>query len=370
MWPQSDSSVAGRTNRPRFGGSEAVTRTRADAVKRARIPADAGGIRTELPYHPIRKGSTMICLMNTCAAIVLAALPGVNAEEQSYDILLTRPWVAGQQVNVIAEGSESRKITAVINGTPQELDNSEIFVELNADASILNVDAEGRPTKIQYTVKRCVMNMNGTSKTVVPKGSVFTAQRHDESQETHFSMNGEALGTNENAALQIIASLSQGGPTENDIFGTSEHQPVGASWDINTDKAIESFHSNTTLPISGADISGRSSLLAVREDKGQPCLMISSRLSIENFVPGFEELPKGFELKRAFLTSMAQGLFPVDSSKLPTQESLNMDLDAILVGALGADQPAAVLQITGSRVASRKFTMLDAGEKVATGSQD
>lgn len=307
----------------------------------------------------------MNVLLSTCAAAVLAASGAADSTPQAYEITLHRPAEVGDRMSIVAEGAEERGVTAIIDGNAQRLDHSAITIEFTADAKVLDVDEQGRATKVEYTLMRCLMTINGTADTLGPAGTRIIAFRNGDGNATRYSINGKLLGTNQMAALSLVIPLDVTGPTDDDVFGTSDQQRVGDQWPLNREMALEAFAGSTNLPVSGSDVSGYSTLLSARDFEKEPCLMISSRITVENFLPGFDEMPRGFELKRAFVTAMHQGLFPLDDDKPVMQDSLNMDLDAVMIGALGPDQPAAVLQLRGTRTASRRYTVVEPSEKVA-----
>jgi len=292
--------------------------------------------------------------------------PQSNDANQTKDwpITLHRPVQVGHTTRIRAEGSERRSITGVVAGVSQKFDEHEIAVNFDAEAQVLAVDAVGRPISMQYTVHTCTMTMNGKAYIIAEPETVITATRAGDA--TRFEIDGEPLDDNAAAALDIVAALDTGGPTADEVFGTDHRQHVGDEWPVNSEAAMEAYNVDDQAEVSAGDITGRSTLLATKNCNGQDCLMISSRLTLQNSVPGLDDLPKQFNVHRAFTTVMRQSVLPADHDLQPVQDSLNMDLEAVLIGSLGPDQPETVLHLSGTRAAARTFEVIESDTKVSS----
>ena len=162
-------------------------------------------------------------------------LPPVSAQE--YDIRMDRPVRAGEKFRMTAKGTAEEKSLIKMGDELVRDDRENFAIDFEATMTVLEVDLRQRPTKAQFVVSKCIKTEAYDQRPLIPPGAVVVAAVKD--RESVFTVNGEPAGREAGQALDLVITLSKGGATDDEIFGTRSRKKVGDRWGINAELAAK-----------------------------------------------------------------------------------------------------------------------------------
>jgi hypothetical protein len=301
------------------------------------------------------------------AGITLAGITGPVAaqdEAQTYDIQLHRPAAVGQILRVRGDGMQQRTLTAIVDETPNTVEEQTVSITFNAQAEILAVDELGRPTHVKYVVMTCEMLADDETLVIVPRDGRFTAQR-DEST-TRFELDGEPITGVRADALMMVAGLEADVVVEDEILGSVEPRVLGQNWSINVDNAIRQLAATTGQTAGESDVTGSTWLVRTQDHEDQPCLLVRSQMTTENIVPGIAQVPEGYEVNGAMMTVDIERDLPIDVSVPVLRRAVTLNFDATVTGPMGADGQPTEMRLNGSRRVNMNTSVITTPGTVVT----
>lgn len=293
-----------------------------------------------------------LALVTTVSA---AAPPAGAAPSSAQQIDLARPCAVGQTMRIRAEGSQDRTVSAVAQGAEHVMERGRVTISFDAQAEVMVVDVHGRPTRVEYVVSECLLNVQGETTEVAARGAVIVAQRRGAT--TTFEMNGRPLAREAAGALDIVASLGGDGPTDDEILGSRTPRRVGDSWPIDAASAARALQSGPGAPIDPSAIAGRTTLVDVKPYRGVSCQHVRSELTIDGAVPGMT-LPPGFGLTSASVSATFESMYPAEVGLPALATRAEMVIDAALTGQAGPGGEAIEMRVRGVRSARIEVTPL------------
>ncbi len=153
---------------------------------------------------------------------------------QDYAIRFLRPLKPGDEYKISAAAKQTQALFVTSNDVPKRDDKKEIAVQLDGVEKVIEVDANGKETKIALTVDKFTVTTSGSAADIEPKGTVINSSVVDK-KEVH-EIDGKAVDHPVARALDMVISLSCGEPTNDEMFGTKERKKPRDSWDVNGDK--------------------------------------------------------------------------------------------------------------------------------------
>ncbi len=111
-------------------------------------------------------------------------------------------------------------------------------------------------------------------------------------------------------ALRMVTSLRTGGPSDDEVFGSTEPRAVGAHWPIDAQRAHDDLVSDQGSAMAAATIDGDVTLASLGQIQGHDCVEITSELHMANI--GVPEAPAGSKVLEGKATANFEGMFPVD----------------------------------------------------------
>jgi hypothetical protein len=183
-------------------------------------------------------------------------LPQTQAPK-TYAIHMHRDSHVGGRSHVVLDGSDDTTTVTTKDGA--ELDRKHTLKKVHFDGigSILAIDGSGDATRLHYDVTDLVTNDKS-----IFRGPVDLTRALKESDAVILINGAPAVGEVHDALASVL-SLRVGGPKDDEIFGTSQPQPVGAHWPINGKRAVEDLANDPKLRASS--ITGESTLAGVTD---------------------------------------------------------------------------------------------------------
>ena len=208
-----------------------------------------------------------------CTLLVLFV---ASVSAQDYAIKILQPLKVGQRYNLTVVASDSSEMTMTSEKRTPKSQKEERNIEMESTATVLAVDANGRPTKESHTI---VKLLQGDAKEpLLVAGTKVLATRSG--RKRVFEIEGVPVMGAAAKALDLGVNITSGGPTDDEMFGTTERKKVGDSWPMNQTVAMK--ETNERLGAMGmgvASIKGTTALQKVTRDGDVNVLHFKSTLN-------------------------------------------------------------------------------------------
>ena len=241
-------------------------------------------------------------------ALALFLAPALLA--QDYEIRLTRALEDGDELKLSVAAKMAIVTSQTVGDAAPKEQKQDMDVQFDGMEKVIAVDAHGRETKATLTVDKFTVTAAGSTVDIAPKGTVISGAITD--GKAGFQIDGKDVEPQVAQALAMVIQLSNGGPTDDEIFGTKDKKKKGDSWDINADVAKKSF-ADASAGMEMPDLSGKTT---INDDAGD-ALKISAAITGKVKPP----LPPIVTLDDSSLTATFTGTFPKDVTKYSPEES-------------------------------------------------
>lgn len=283
-----------------------------------------------------------ILLLVGCGAGSSAVRP---TEGETFDVVLHRPAKAGDrarvEIIVVEEGQQSVQ--------PQgNVAQGRIRAELHGLLEVVEVDASGMPSRRKMMVEKLTIETEGQTADVLPEGTVVHIARPTAEDESPYSVENVEIDPEAAESLVNVLSLvlpvQDEGQTYDQHFGTSERQPIGASWPVPA--AFAESMNDEEKEVRASDFRGTTTLKGRSEVDGVPCLDIGIELELPWVVP--KGLPETATINKGALSISIERSYPLDASKPALREKTvsNYELSITQLGRSGESTTAMQQQRT------------------------
>jgi len=285
-------------------------------------------------------------------AIVLAvAASAASAAERKYEIKLTRPMKVGAVYRLSGDGAVRKDMTVQSGDEILQRVKEERRFALDASVKVLEVDKHGEETKVSMTINKCVQVKEEGESELLAKGTVVVGRA--EGLREVFEVEGRPVTPDAGEALDLLISLSTGGATDDEVFGTRNPRSVGESWGINAAAAAKDARRNGIL-ITEEEIKGRMTLEKAVKVGDTECLQIRGTLTVAKVpVPG---LPPGMKVRKGEVRVVVSGLFPVDTSLPRRTSDMEQTVHVTTEGQAGPEQPVTTVDAVMKRTSNVRIT--------------
>jgi hypothetical protein len=291
--------------------------------------------------------------MNTPFSLgLLIVLVAASVAAQDYAIKMQQPLKVGQRYQLTVVASQSSENSTTAEQRVLKNQKEELSLEMESEATVLAIDAKGRATKESHTI---VKLLQGTAKEpLLAAGTKVIASRSG--PKMGFEIAGEPAASAVAKALDLAVSITSGGPTDDEIFGTAERKKVGDRWPLNEALALQD--ANKKLVGSGlavAKIEGATTLQKVTKDGAGEVVHLRANLTA-TLAPGAQG---PFTAVDATMTAVFTGAFPSDLTKSVREEGQTMTMVIKASGKPKPEGPVVQVTSTAKRSISRQSKLLD-----------
>lgn len=209
--------------------------------------------------------SFALCACASAAPQVAAVDVRVSAEQRvspaRVRVVLEREQHIGQRFRVMRRSRLLRTRSVyegeILRDTPTETDRE---VELEAIATVLAMEPDGGVLEMQYEVERFewLRGAPDEGSTVLAAGTVVVVRRGEHGE---FYVDGERPYGDVHEALRLAIDATRD-ENQDELFGTSEPQPVGGQWGIGSEAVAEAM-SSPRSPVDANEVSGTASLVSM-----------------------------------------------------------------------------------------------------------
>ena len=236
--------------------------------------------------------------------LICVAVCAEDAHARDYEIRLHRPVKPGYKYRQSSVGNRLEWTRIKYDGKLAEEKKDELSIRFEAEVTVLATNDKGGPSRSSLKIVKCVAIKGKDEKELVPRDTVVLAYVKDKKDVFEIAVVPVSNGTFEvggvpvdrelHKALSTVFTLSKGGITDDDVFGTKQRKKVGDSWDIDTRRAVEGLESRAmTIPKKHAK--GKVTLDKVVRVEGMECLNVVGTINISNVV---FPVPSGFKIEK------------------------------------------------------------------------
>jgi len=235
-----------------------------------------------------------------------------GSDAEAYAIVLHRPRHAGDSFTATYRAESHTRNLLTVNGEATQDDRVHLAIELVADVTIEAVNAAGKVTSSQYTVRSCTTG-GESPEPLLPAGSVLTVTAAESSEDGSIVLQGGQLTEDQLARLDLVINTHVSTRNDDDVFGSQEPRTVGSTWPIHGEVAAADLSRAATLSITPEQISGSSTFVGLETIDGVPCQGVEAGMTAEGFTVG--GLPAGSVTQGATLEMRMVGAFPLDTAR-------------------------------------------------------
>jgi hypothetical protein len=280
--------------------------------------------------------------------VTLTFVAGLVAQE--YAIKLSRPSRVGLKRHVTARCTEREEQTFVVPGKTNHTENA-YELDFAAEAEDLEVDAKGHVTKASFTLENCLKTSKQGREQLFTKGTVVVASSR-EGKTVFSTQGGQPIPPAADKVLSAAISVHNGGPDDDEVFGTTARQGIGSSWPANADLALRDLEKKMPGMTMSAG-KGITRLVGTTKVDGVDCLELSAELQMRA-TPA--NPPAGMKVIQSDLTARLAGAFPVDPSRQPLTETMEMTMKMVMSGKVGPQHVDGVARMSAYRKTELKFS--------------
>jgi hypothetical protein len=311
-------------------------------------------------HHPQRRRVCTVIAALAAAAFLTFVDPSgpVRAEEQSYDVVLTRPAVVGERFSISGEGAMIRETAMIVDGTRKEQAPAGAGIKLTGTAEVLAVTPKGKVTKLSVTVDRCTRVSGPEEAELLPKESVVFAEA--DGKDTKFSRKDGELPPDASELLDLLFQLSADDSrgTDDELFGTRGKRAVGDTWPVNAKRATKDFAAED-ITVAESDVSGTVKLDGVDREGGVERLRLSGLMKVANMNPAkVDWLPDGFKMEAGSMDFKFTVALPAEPKRDGTTDETMSARHAMTYSGQVPGGQAVRTEVTMQRAAQMKRTPL------------
>jgi hypothetical protein len=255
----------------------------------------------------------MACGGSKPVASVEIPLPQSQGQGGVYAIRLSHPSWIGERDHWVITADEQRMTTTRRGGDVVSDEHMKKRGRLDAIGTVTALDARGSSLTLAFEITDLSYVEDGRELVHKKRGrlEVTRAKREGDAKIT---FDGAEGGDEVRNAVKLLLTLTNGGPSDDEVMGTPAPQRIGGHWKIDAKRAAEALEQEEGGEMmNGAQVSGDAWLEGVGAVNGVDCLDVRSVFHIDGLDVA-SRVPGGVaEVARVTATYAAK--LPVDASK-------------------------------------------------------
>lgn len=264
-------------------------------------------------------------------------------------IRLERAEHANRRFHLEARARQAQIEELEAPGAPPQRRASELVVALEGDVQIVSLDPDGGQAEFEVVVQRFVVTVAGQEQSPLPAGTVVRVVRGVPSR---MIVDGEELRGGVAEALGLV--LPDGPDRNNDeIFGTSDVQELGATWSIDRESTSAMIRA-MRIEADPTAIDGTMTLAERTDDRYR----VEGQLNISSMRLG--AVPENARLDNASLRIGFAWDLPTDETQHGLSESSEMQMN-VRMQVRDESGRSAMLRIRNDNRREMNFSPLEDG---------
>lgn len=204
-------------------------------------------------------------------------------ESKRYEVLLSRNLKQGAKYRISIERTDRQMIYGHARGTSAQK-GSLAIKRFDADAEILEMDEAGRNGRTVYRIIEFSVRDVYQSKPVLAPGEKILETLEDGVRRFETAQ-GKLLPGASQMLGEVFGRDTQRSLPDDEVFGTSNPQILGAIWPVDKDAAARSLED--FLRIQPGDLDGTSKLVRTKKVTAVECAEVLAKIRLRKFeLPG------------------------------------------------------------------------------------
>jgi len=293
-----------------------------------------------------------------------AADAGNADKDKDYVIRFDRPAKAGDSYRLDAlSATRLKRVVKAADDEPKTVEES-VGVRLEGKVEVLAVTDKGKETKVACTVDNCTVTEGKASRQIINKGSVLVAEwkagKGGDKGKCRYSLDGRELPDEAGQLLDRVLEVGDPeGAGDDEVFGTTDRQKVGAAWPMDAAAAAKDF-GRMGMVVKKEDTSGSSRLADVADVDGVPCLKVECAFRARN-IRGKDKGKEAGEDKDN-LTTLDGGemkatvvtLLPTDNKTGTLKEATDLKMNTSMAGK-NEDGKSVKVEVTMEQLSEKTY---------------
>ncbi|MCH8922812.1 MAG: hypothetical protein IIA67_06650, partial [Planctomycetes bacterium] len=210
-----------------------------------------------------------------CCGMLLTA----DITAQEFTIRLTRPSISGQRYQLVAQAVRTRHVVTKKDGEVVRDQKSQKTVELDAEVTVMRLNATGRVSQKLLVIERCVQTEGESRRELLDKGDVLIVSNLD--GKPTFRLKGSVLTPSATKALELIFGSKSRKVDDDELFGSRQRRKVGDSWPVNAEAVARSLKGEG-IDVKSEQVSGQMQLARRLKYADVDSLHIAGRMKLAN----------------------------------------------------------------------------------------
>jgi hypothetical protein len=216
-----------------------------------------------------------------CGGAANRSAPGTTPTAdaaRTYPIHLHRHAHVGDRARVVFDVVEDNGTVMHLSSTGKEISNEHKTRRTHLDGVVTTVALDARQDELRSTLDVTTL--------IVDSGVVLQNKRVDitktrKADDAILTVDGSPVSLELRKALRDVLDLRVGGPSDDEIFGTSQPQHVGAHWPINGELARADLAEDQGADVSSTKISGETTFAGVKHVGSLDALELKAEMHID-----------------------------------------------------------------------------------------
>jgi hypothetical protein len=295
--------------------------------------------------------------MKTFAFLVALTVPAFAADD--YELRMSRPAKVGDREQKTGKFSEVSKMVILVADKPIKSEQTEINIEYTAEAEVLEVGPNGKPTSRRLKLTKFAGDLNGKPATQLAAGDEIVVTRKAGGPEGKEMTVNKTPATREQAKLisGFVGVGAAGETTDDEVFGTEKRIKAGDEWKVNPEKAAKQMGETGFTGLDPAGVKGSAKFIGVSPIEGMPCLHVRGVYEIKGSGMGLPNVPPGVKVSKLVSKVQTEGYFPVDVNEaiFPSNTVL-LELEMTAGGEIDDKGQKLMVQVTAAGKKARTET--------------
>lgn len=238
-----------------------------------------------------------------------SALPPAPAAARTYPVRMHSVNRVGDRTHAVIDDDKRDQTLTRLTGQASSKSDKVTHAHLEGIIVVQEVDDRANSRRSEIVVTELWQTTGEGARVVLaPAGAHVMVTRAARKQDAVVTVNGQPASKEQRDAIDGLMTLTVGGPSDDEIFGTTEPQAVGAEWGVNVGLAQKDLSEKGIVANS---LTGKVKLAGIEQVGTAECLDLRADLTIAG-ITSVDELPKGSVIESASVDAHMRGLFAVD----------------------------------------------------------
>ncbi|HSQ63347.1 MAG TPA: hypothetical protein VLM85_09035 [Polyangiaceae bacterium] len=245
------------------------------------------------------------------ANVPVAPLASAPAPARKYTVRLHRESHVGDKSRAVIDDDKQEHVVTRLLGVPPEKSDKKTHSHLVGTMVVREIGDRKDARRTEITVTELWQTVDGGARTVLaPPGARLAIARAARKEDAQVTVDDRPAPNELREAIDDLLTLTTGGPSDDEIFGSTVPQPIGAEWSPNVALAEKDMGEKGIVARPGG-LSGKVKLVGTEQANGAPCLDVQADMDVDG-IESIGDLPAGSSILSGRVSAHMRGLFPVD----------------------------------------------------------